>query len=354
MQYHHSKDKAEELSQQALDRIRKDGLKLIPQTFELWYAYFSGENPDVIRAIDLLEAKKQTITNEKCDEIYNQFLNRSTQEKQVTEAGHKVQDTIQAMGSQVDDIKSANIKYKKALEEASERLSGNIEMNEIRETLDTVVSSTNDVIARNAELEQELERSSSAMKALQKDLEMVRKQALLDGLTNLANRRAFEDKILQIIEDSESSGQAFSLLIIDIDHFKSFNDTYGHQVGDQVLRLVSRTLIEGVKGRDFPARYGGEEFAVILPETNIDAAVRVGESLRKVIAGKELINRNSGEVLGRVTISGGVAQYVSGEAIENLIERADTALYTAKHNGRNQVTAAPMPSQKYGSQAKSN
>jgi diguanylate cyclase len=112
------------------------------------------------------------------------------------------------------------------------------------------------------------------------------------------------------------------------------------------LRLVAKTLTDGVKGRDVAARYGGEEFAIILPETNLQAGIKVGDYLRKAVASKDVVNRNSGEKLGRITLSGGVAQYIAGEDIEDLIGRADAALYTAKHNGRNQVTAAPAPGQK--------
>jgi diguanylate cyclase len=114
-------------------------------------------------------------------------------------------------------------------------------------------------------------------------------------------------------------------------------------VGDQVLRLVGRTLVDGIKGRDFAARYGGEEFAIILPDSNIMAGMAVGNSLRKAIAQKDVLNRSTGIKLGRVTMSVGVAELVIGESPEEMIERADAALYTAKHNGRNQVAAAPAP-----------
>jgi diguanylate cyclase len=137
--------------------------------------------------------------------------------------------------------------------------------------------------------------------------------------------------------------------MVDIDHFKSFNDNFGHQIGDQVLRLVARTLIEGVKGKDVAARYGGEEFVILLPDTTLPAGVAVGNSLRKAVATKDVINRSSGEKLGRITMSVGVAEFTPGEKITDLIERADAALYTAKHNGRNQVAAAPTPARKAGS-----
>jgi diguanylate cyclase len=166
---------------------------------------------------------------------------------------------------------------------------------------------------------------------------------MTDGLTGLSNRKAFDAAIARVTEESDLNHTTFTLLMLDIDHFKTFNDNYGHQIGDQVLRLVSRTLVEGVKGRDIASRYGGEEFAIILPETTLTAGVAVGNSLRKAVATKDVINRSSGEKLGRITLSVGVAEFVPGEKIGSLIERADSALYTAKHNGRNQVAAAPTP-----------
>ncbi|MEC7028274.1 MAG: GGDEF domain-containing protein, partial [Pseudomonadota bacterium] len=162
----------------------------------------------------------------------------------------------------------------------------------------------------------------------------------------LDNRKAFDSEIDRVASDTKHRGAAFSLLMVDIDHFKGFNDNFGHQIGDQVLRLVARTLTDGVKGRDMAARYGGEEFAIILPDTPLHAAAIVGESLRKAIAGKEVVNRNTGEKLSRITISVGAAEFTVEEDITDLIERADAALYTAKHNGRNQVAAAPTPGKK--------
>lgn len=145
----------------------------------------------------------------------------------------------------------------------------------------------------------------------------------------------------RIIRDYADRRGVFSILMLDIDYFKSFNDNFGHQVGDQVLRLVARTLKDGLKGKDVAARYGGEEFSIILPDTDLSGAVIVGNALRKAVAGKEVINRSTGKVLGRITLSVGVAEFAGEKTAELLISRADEALYTAKHNGRNQVAAAP-------------
>ena len=346
MQYSHTKEKSGELASQALERIHVEGLAPVPQNFELWYVYYAQANPDVVRAIDILVANKQKITDERCEEIHQRFLSETKESERVREAGDRIQETIKGVSSRVHDVKAATHEYNEKLQTVTGALGPNSNAQEVRAALDSMLANTSDMIQKNVRLEEELEKSSLVMKELQRDLEMVRKQALTDGLTSLANRKAFDAEIARMSQEAVHNGETFCLVLMDIDHFKSFNDNYGHQVGDQVLRLVARTLIDGVKGRDMAARYGGEEFAILLPQTNLVGAMKVADSLRVIVQGKELINRNTGDKLGRVTLSAGVAEFVNGEPPDKLVERADSALYTAKHNGRNQVAAAPAPGQK--------
>jgi diguanylate cyclase len=145
------------------------------------------------------------------------------------------------------------------------------------------------------------------------------------------------------IADSTATSEPLSLMLTDIDHFKSFNDSFGHLTGDQVLRLVAMSVKHNVKGKDTAARYGGEEFAVILPNTVLRAATTVANHIRREVMSKELMKRSTGEKLGHVTISMGVATLRTGDTCQSLIERADACLYAAKRSGRNRVICEADP-----------
>lgn len=346
MQYSHDKQQAGEYAASAMERITLEGLSPTPHVFELWYVYFSGQSPEITKAIDILIGNRQKLTDERCQDLYNKYLSEEREEAAIRKAGDQIHSTIQNVSGVVRNVKDATTEYSDKLGDMTVRVNAIKEPAQLQELLADMASDTKNMITQNQKLEAELDHSSQIMEELQRNLEMVRREALTDGLTGLANRKCFDAELQRIAQESMASGQAFTLLMMDIDHFKSFNDNYGHLVGDQVLRLVSRTLTDGVKGRDVTARYGGEEFGIILPETNLNAGVVVGNALRKSIASKDVINRTTGEKLARITISVGVAEYAPGEDLHELIERADAALYTAKHNGRNQVAAAPTPNRR--------
>ena len=125
--------------------------------------------------------------------------------------------------------------------------------------------------------------------------------------------------------------------MIDIDHFKRFNDQFGHQTGDQVLRLVATTLKSTIRDSDLAARYGGEEFVVVLPETELDGAMFLAEKIRRSVYDKKLLRKSTNEIIGRVTASIGVGIYRAGETADQFVDRVDGYLYEAKRHGRNCV-----------------
>jgi diguanylate cyclase len=201
-----------------------------------------------------------------------------------------------------------------------------------------ILTETKAMEAHNQRLRAEVEASSSEIKQLKDSLADARRDAMTDPLTGLANRKAFDRKLREESQQARASRDPVSLVMCDIDHFKRVNDTHGHQVGDQVLKLVAQTLRQCVKCQDIAARYGGEEFAVILPQTNVLGAAAVAEFVRRTVESKKIVRKGSGDTLGSVTMSFGVASLTAGESAESLIERADRALYAAKQNGRNRVS----------------
>jgi diguanylate cyclase len=246
---------------------------------------------------------------------------------------------IEAVHEAIDSAMTTANAYSGSLQSASGDLERDISASAMKELADRLLTETRRMQETNRALEQKLEASRDDIASLQRDLDDVRRESLLDPLTKIANRKSFDEGMEAAIAEAAENDAPLCLMIIDIDHFKTFNDTYGHQTGDQVLRLVAMTLKSNIKGKDLAARYGGEEFVAILPSTDMEGAVIVAENIRRAIQAKELLKRSTNEKLGRITASFGVAAYQPGDTASALIERADRCLYAAKHAGRNRVVS---------------
>ena len=184
----------------------------------------------------------------------------------------------------------------------------------------------------NERLQGRLEEAEQKIRSQAEELRVHESEARTDALTQLANRRAFDDALNEALRRFQSDRQPLSMILLDVDHFKEFNDTYGHQAGDEVLRSVGRTLQRVVKKTDSPCRYGGEEFAVVMPNTNTAQGRIAAERVRKAVESMEVQFEDK---LLKVTASIGLAEIGSGEQSAQLIRRADDAVYAAKKAGRN-------------------
>ena len=332
-------EKVQEIAVNALERIDVLSLRPVPEMYELWYRYFQGDL-EIVRAIEGYQGKIDEIA---CHQIYRRYMNETVRDEAVKKISDQMQSAIVELASMVSTAKSATTEYGENLSDVSTQLAQATSLEDLGAIVTNIVADTRKMVEKNQELEVQLVNSSKQVTELRNNLDTVRKEAMTDGLTGLLNRKAFDNQMMDCVSECEKSGTPMVPMLLDIDFFKKFNDTYGHQVGDQVLRLVARTLTDNVKGRDFAARYGGEEFAIILPDTPVSAGLRVAEILRKSVESKEVINKASNENMGRITLSIGVAEYTAGEEISHLIERADKALYDAKRAGRNRVMeAAPV------------
>ena len=231
-------------------------------------------------------------------------------------------------------------RYQESLRGHEERLQQPIDAPSLSTRIATLVRATTHMRGSAHTLHRDLESTRAEVEKLREELEKAQGEALVDALTELQNRRAFESSVMQVLSKAQGVDSRCSLLMADIDEFKRVNDTYGHVFGDKVIRYVAQRIKLNIKGRDTAARYGGEEFAMLLPETEVSGAMLLAQQIRQTIAHGKIHRAGAAEPIGGVTISIGVAGSLPGDTLESLVARADKALYQSKQAGRNRVTAA--------------
>jgi len=321
----------------ALGQIKALGQSAEPRNFEIWYHYATGYNQPLNQQINDTLAAKGTLSETDLEQIYDTYIADTRFGARIDSVGTRVLDEIKQVMSTIDAASGSASSYSKRLTVASETLAQAKDTDALRAVIEHLVQGAKDMEASNRTLEARLAASRQEIEHLQHNLEAVRTESLTDPLTTLANRKYFDTALAQSIAEATAKNEPLALLMADIDHFKSFNDRFGHLTGDQVLRLVALSVKQCVKPSDIAARYGGEEFVIALPNTGLDAAALIADQVRRAVMTKELMKRSSGERLGRVTVSIGVAALRASDNAPLLIERADRCLYAAKRSGRNRV-----------------
>jgi diguanylate cyclase len=340
VEYSDLSDKAGDFAARAIAEMKKLGVSPHPNNFALFYCHVSGTYPDLSKAIDILATNGQAFTEAACSGLHDKFLSHAIEAANLKEVSTHIEEMLAQVIEYLGNATKGNVNYGETLSGISSILADGATAQNIKAIVTEVLNETRTVISNNRELEVKLDNSASEARKLRVDLEAMKRETMTDGLTGIANRRLFDIMIRESAMEAMENGTNLCLAMLDIDHFKRFNDTYGHQTGDQVLALVARTITDCIKGQDKAARYGGEEFAVILPATTIDQAVSAIDNIRRTLNDKQVTNKRTGKNLGQVSLSGGVAVYRFGEPLGQWIHRADEALYAAKRAGRNMVVSA--------------
>lgn len=338
-------DQAKTVSGKALDSMERLGVPPYPPNYWVWYGYHQGRDPELTAYLDSLQAEGTGFTEARNEAIFARFFGTDPEDQAVREAGSRLQGMIDELRGKLGSAGESTLAYGDKLAVFSDQLSSAGAPAAIQAVLADLAAETGQVVARNRELEQSLASSSQEIDDLRRNLQEARQEAVTDALTGIANRKFFDSRLQSERERRLQGRSPLCLLLVDIDHFKRFNDTFGHQIGDEVLKVVAMTLKSCVKGRDLPARYGGEEFAVILPDTTLEDGLRVAEQIRGTLASKRLQNKRSGQDYGRLTLSIGAAALRPSEPASALIARADAALYQAKRDGRNLVVSEAAEAQ---------
>ena len=342
MIFHDSFDVALNYARQSIEQMAEYSVPATPANFMVWYTHVSGRQPDLSRMISILHDNGQDFTDAVCGDLYTKFFTTDHEDDTLHETTDRIENELQRILEYVGDAGEGASQYGKSLASVQGDILGAKDVNGLKSAVTKVLSETRKMEELNSALEDKLAESTQEIGQLRDDLEDMRKEALTDALTGIANRKLFDMELRRQARDAMENGEMLALLMIDIDYFKKFNDTYGHQTGDEVLKLLANTMNKAVKGEDIPARYGGEEFAVILPRTDLAGALKVAEGIRERISTKKLINRSTNQDLDKITVSIGAGLFEFGEPLADLMKRTDQALYKAKGLGRNRVVSQDL------------
>lgn len=323
----------------ALSKLSQSKLAITPVNYALVYFYVAGNDLALNKRLDVLFKNTEQWNDEAANTLFNRYICEFNDRVNEELREELLMTMAQILGSLID-MAGKTALSSAVLEKHLVTLASSNEPKNILHIASDIISETRNFVEQTRKFESDLSDSTQEISFLKGELDQARQQASLDALTNLHNRRGFDLAIEETMVTSLSEELNFCLLILDIDHFKIINDTHGHLVGDKVLIGLSKLLTKHMRGNDYLARFGGEEFSVILRETPITGAFSVAENLRKSIEKLRLKHVKTGEQIGQVTISIGVANYRKGESVVDLIHRCDRALYRAKSLGRNRTVLA--------------
>lgn len=322
----------------ALSLLSEHRLSPSPLNYRISYDIVAGNDDALKTAFERNAVDAGELTDETLWSLYREtYLEDqdalNTMRRALREIVATLQQDFQRSGNNLRG-------YVQTLERFTALLDEPVSAKAMAAEIDKVLDDTRATRRGQSQLCHELSHISSEVESLRRELEQVKEESMTDGLTGIANRKAFDAVLEHTIHTARETGMDFCVLLIDIDHFKLVNDTYGHLIGDKVLRFTAATLKRLVRGKDTVARYGGEEFALILPDTDMDGATTVAEHIRQTVSAGDLKDRNGGNSYGRITVSIGIAAFTPSDLPNRLIERADRALYLAKEHGRNRVENA--------------
>ena len=332
---------AYELARLATEDMERRKIWPTPLNYELWLHFVGSPDCPLAQEIGRLLASGEAITEDVSEELAAAFLPKARLNEQIRDAGDKLNEELASVAQAIKQAQKSSEQYGASLAVAGRDLDSQVEPMAIKKLVETLSTATRKIQRENKSLEKRLAESTAEVGRLREHLEQVRRDATTDALTSLANRKAFDDELTRACAEAGSTRQPLALAVLDIDHFKRFNDNWGHQTGDQVIRYVSSVIGRMAPRPRFAARYGGEEFAMIFPGEATAEVLQTLEDIREEISSRSLKRRSTNDDLGAITVSAGVAELVAGESADNLIGRADEALYASKRTGRNKVTMAP-------------
>jgi diguanylate cyclase len=326
-------DYAASVAARAMRAMAEQHVPATPNNFNVWFHYFLGAPNDLKHAIDILVDNHRRFDVKTNQDLFATYIEPSDNVA-ASNASEQLHAVMIAARQFLATAIADNHSQIQAINDVAGETQAGVDPTQLVARLMNELAKA---ASRATKLETGFAEKTRELDAIRETLSKSEQRARTDMLTGLANRRALEEFFRTAQIAAMEKGEALSVLMLDIDHFKLINDNFGHGVGDQVLRLMAQVLRDRVRDIDLPARYGGEELIAVLPGIDLTACTDVAERIRRAIADCRITRRSTGEVLPTITVSIGVAQFQPGESMADLIERCDRALYRAKGAGRNRV-----------------
>lgn len=334
-----SAEQAAEHLRQALVLLGKLDTAPTPLFYTLFYNYTAGRSERLNREVDSLIRAHGALDQEDAVALFQRFFSAGG-ETLIEDIRHELTAMVaQVIGSLVDFAGKTAL-LNQDISKQIDRLAETKKPSEVLAAATSILAETREFVTTTRQLEADFTTSAEEMNKLKKELSNAKREASIDSLTGLFNRRAFDRRLNELLEAADGLEGNFCLLLLDIDLFKRINDSYGHIVGDKVLSEFGKQIGRLTRRSDFLARFGGEEFAILLPQSRITSAFTVAENIRTTLERVRLRRSKSAESLEAITVSVGVACYRLDETAEGFIARCDKALYRAKHLGRNRTVLA--------------
>jgi diguanylate cyclase len=337
MKHSQERKASEEILRLAIQRMAAHPAAFIPCTYAVWYEYIMGVNPGLNAEMNQLLQSRIQLDDATITRLFQSHVPSFR-----GEASRKIREGMQVMLGRLIDVTEESNKHTQSFGDSlltfGSKLHSNLDPDTLGNLATKMANDTEFMRDSVNSLYSELKTSKEEVVRLQAELESARQEALIDPLTGVYNRRGFEIQVKSLLADGARTGAGACLLLLDIDRFKTINDTYGHIFGDKVIRTLASTLKFIVKGQDSVCRMGGEEFAILLPQTELSGAEKVAEHIRKSIETGKIKSPISDVQIDSVTVSIGIAVHVAGDNMMKWLDQADKALYISKQGGRNKVT----------------
>lgn len=325
---------SEETAIKTLSKLSQLELDPTPDLYAVWYSYFKGDDLDLAKKVDqILEQNPKSLkpvhfisvigTSKKEEIALNNFSEDSrTVIDNTYDKALAVSENTRQLGSFINDTSADTTK-------------------QADDIIKLIQNKTKIAMDENERLHSLIQEERAQMDALKENLEKVKTELITDALTGVHNRRHFDICLDNALKEATVVNKPLSLFIFDIDHFKNVNDTYGHQIGDLVLKFIGSTMRSVFPDNNHHLfRYGGEEFAIIFQDIAQGDALKYGTMLANAISKKEITKKSTNEKIGNITISGGITERRRNDTSTNMISRSDVALYDSKNKGRNQINFA--------------